>query len=936
MALFVSYEALQYRINIPNPFFMKLILIVLFELVVGITHAQNQVIDSLITKLNENSKIDTTKVFLLNSISYNICGISPTKAFDYSEKALRIARELNYSKGIADSYRGISYSYYARTDNDKSMQFALLALKEYELCNLPEGISWSYGTIGLSYLLGLNLDKAKYYFKLSLTLNEKIGNKKGIARDINNIGLVAESRKDYDTALYYYQQALGIWDDLGYQSNLALGYINIGSIYEFQGHYRLSWQYLRKALTLTSKTNNKDHIALINQYMGEVCYKTGKYKEGEAYLKVSLRIANEIKNKKREEQTYDALTGLEVSRKNYQAAFQYLKNADRIRDTLYTQERIRQISDLETQYKTEKKEKEIQLLEQKTKIQTLWRNSLAAGLILIIIAASIIYLLQRSRTRNAKKLLDIQQLLNKKMQEMDKVKSRFFANISHEFRTPLTLIITPVEEKLQAEELSEKDKISFQIIRRNASRLLELINQLLELSKIETGHLKLQMQAGDLSNFMMPVLSSFDSLADVSFIKYTKDIRIPALTVLFDSDKLEKIINNLLSNAFKFSPKSGSVEIKAVSTETEKSVELTIEIKNYGSVIPIDIIDEIFVPFYQGSTSSWNGIPGTGLGLSLTKELVKLHHGDIRVTSDAVEGTVFTVMIMLEKSTIPQVNTAVEKAAISYYPLSGNVPVEMDSDKETVLIVEDNDDVRALIRKSLEIQYNIHEASTGHEGLKLSLDQTIDLVISDLMMPGMDGIELCNRLKNDERTSHIPVILLTARADLESKLEGLQTGADDYVVKPFNMKELLVRIFNLIEQRKKLKEKYHQRIVVQPHEITVTSLDERFIQKVIQLIENNLEDVNLSVEKMATDLGMSRNNILRKLKAITGLSTSEFIQDYRLRRAAQLIEKRADTISQIAYRVGFNDQSYFTKCFKKKFGKTPSEFSACDMPQYTA
>ena len=914
---------------------MKLVLIALFELIVGITQAQNPVIESLIKKLTANSKNDTTKVLLLNTINYNICSISPLKAFDYSQNALRIAKELNYGKGIADSYRGISLSYYYRTDNDKSMQFALLALKEYEQCNLQEGISWSYGTIGLSYLLGLNLDKAMYYFKLSLDLNEKIGNKKGIARDINNIGLVAESRNDYDTALHYYKQALAIWEGLGNKPCITLGYINIGSIYEFSGHYSIAWQYLQKALALTTKTNDKDQIALINQYMGEVCYKTGKFQEGEAYLKTSLRIANEIKNKKRKEQTYDALTGLEVSRKNYEAAFQYLKSADRIRDTLNTQERFRQITDLETNYKTEKKEKEIQLLEQKTKIQTLWRNSLTVGLIFMIMAASIIFLLQRSCTRSAKKLLDIQQILNKKMQEMDRVKSRFFANISHEFRTPLTLIITPIEEKLLTEELSQKDKISFQTIRRNATRLLELINQLLELSKIETGYMKLQTQAGDLFNFMMPILSAFDSLAEVTLIKYTKDIRIPALTVLFDSDKLEKIMNNLLSNAFKFSPKSGKVEVKAVSTETEKSVELIIEIKNYGSVIPIDIIDKIFVPFFQGSTFSGHGIPGTGLGLSLTKELVKLHHGDIHVTSDAVEGTVFTVTILLEKSDMPQAETVVEKSAISYFPPSINVPVEMDVTKKTVLIVEDNEDVRALIRKSLEVRYNIYEASTGHEGLKHALVQTIDLVISDLMMPGMNGVELCNHLKNDERTSHIPVVLLTARADMESKLEGLQTGADDYVIKPFNVKELLARISNLIEQRKKLMEKYHQRIVVQPHEITVTSLDERFIQKVIQFVEDNMDDINLSVEKMAADLGMSRNNILRKLKAITGLSTSEFIQDFRLRRAAQLIEKKADTISQIAYQIGFNDQSYFTKCFKKKFGKTPSEYAMNNMPECT-
>jgi DNA-binding response OmpR family regulator len=251
---------------------------------------------------------------------------------------------------------------------------------------------------------------------------------------------------------------------------------------------------------------------------------------------------------------------------------------------------------------------------------------------------------------------------------------------------------------------------------------------------------------------------------------------------------------------------------------------------------------------------------------------------------------------------------------------------ETNTNKETILIVEDNQDVRSLIRNGLETHYNIIETSTGKEGVEMACEHAVDLIVSDVMMPVMNGIELCHLLKSDERTSHVPIILLTARADHESKLEGLRTGADDYVIKPFNMQELQARIANLIDQRKRLIQKYNQRIIIQPHEITVTPLDERFIQKAIKIMEVNLDSSELTVEKMSDELGMSRSNLNRKIKAITGLPTSEFIQDFRLRRAALLIEKKVDTISQIAYQMGFNDQSYFTKCFKKKFGKTPSEY----------
>jgi YesN/AraC family two-component response regulator len=307
---------------------------------------------------------------------------------------------------------------------------------------------------------------------------------------------------------------------------------------------------------------------------------------------------------------------------------------------------------------------------------------------------------------------------------------------------------------------------------------------------------------------------------------------------------------------------------------------------------------------------------------------VKLHGGDIRATSSASEGTLFAVNLLFDKTEMPAFEKAFEIAEthfIAEMPEESN-SAEITDTKETILIVEDNLDVRNLIRHGLEAHYNILEASTGKEGVAVALEKSVDMVVSDVMMPVMSGVELCHVLKNDERTSHLPIILLTARADHESKLEGLRTGADDYVVKPFNMQELHARVSNLIAQRKKLIQKYNKQITVKPHEITVTPMDERFIQKVIQLVEDNLDNTEFTSDKMADGIGMSRASLHRKIKAITGHSTSEFIQDFRLRRAALFIEKKTDTVSQIAYQVGFNDHSYFTKCFKKKFGKTPSEW----------
>jgi signal transduction histidine kinase/DNA-binding response OmpR family regulator len=908
---------------------MKKFLVFLFLCASFATHAQDKKLDSLYQALENHSQKDTLKVMLLNELGDKMWGVNPQKIKWYSEQALRLATELKHTRGIGDSYCGIARYYWSQTEHNKTIEFAQMAIKEYEKCNYLKGIGWCYGTIGLSYSQANDHEKSIEYLLLALKLNKQIGNNEGIARDYNILGCVYELKKEYQRALKYFMEALDMQQEIGKKEEIIIPLANVGNIHLLLGNYKISKQYFTKSLTWAKEVENKNLVAYISQSIGVLFYKIGNHEEAETYLHTALHLAHEIGDKKRKEETYQALADLEESRKNYKAAFHYQQKLQGIKDTLYSEDRTRQSANMETRYQTEKKEQAIILLEQQAKNQTLWRNSLVAGLLLTLIAAVVIYALQRSRTRKAKLLLETQQLLNHQLQEADQLKSRFFANISHEFRTPLTLIISPIEEKLAPNFVynPEKEKISFQSIRRSANRLLELINQVLELSKLESGFMKLHLQPGNLYSFLMPILSSFDSMADVGQVQYLKEVRIPEYTVLFDGDKLEKILNNLLANAFKFSPRGGKVELKAVATEKEGTIEMAIEINN-TSFIPSGTLDKIFEPFYQGDDTPARGVPGTGLGLSLVKELVKLHGGTVQVTSTATEGTTFTVTIPLERSGMPAVPQAIEQREPHAFAeeVPENISTAVDADKETILIVEDNQDVRNLVRQGLEEKYNILEATTGKEGVAVANENTVDLVVSDVMMPVMGGVELCHLLKNDERTSHIPVILLTARADHESKLEGLRTGADDYVVKPFNMQELQARIANLIGQRKKLVQKYQQHVVVQPHEITVTPLDERFIQKAVGFVEANLDNTQLTPEKMAEELGMGRTNLHRKLKAITGLSTSEFIQDFRLRRAALLIEKKADSISQIAYQVGFNDQSYFTKCFKKKFGKVPSEF----------
>jgi signal transduction histidine kinase/AraC-like DNA-binding protein len=905
---------------------MKKIALPLLLLISFASFSQPSVVDSLENLLADSTLQGTARIDALNELAY-LKRTDVAASVALAHEAMALARKTDYKKGEGDASIALSNYHLSRLEHEKGLQYALSAMRIFEALHDKKGLMDANTMLGMLYLNFKEPEKAIQYLNLALTLAGELKNNEALARIYNTLGAIALA-KDRKEAHRLYTKALSYLLTTDSSPIKVMVLCNIGAIHRLDDDTDKSLPYLYEAQRIAKNIHDKSGEAVAQFNLGRTYMKRQEMARAEEYLLTSLQLGREAGDKKNLFNVYLALIELKTISGNSIEVHEYQVKYYKARDSIFNMEKTQQIAALEIIFETEKREQTIKLLEQENKIKSLSRNLLLAGLTSVVLTGALIFYFQRQKNRRNRTLLKKQEELNLKLREADQIKSYFFANISHEFRTPLTLILSPVEEKLSAASLSQKDRISFQSIRRSANRLLELINQLLELSKLESGFMKLQMQPGNLYHFIMPILSSFDSLADVNEVQYTKDVRLPASTTLFDGDKLEKIFSNLLSNAFKFSPRSGTVGVKVVGQEKERSVALTVEILNSGAVIPAGDLDQIFSPFVQGQNISRHGLAGTGLGLSLVKELVRLHHGDIHVTSNAEAGTVFTLTLAFEKSAMPAL-PAPEKAEVeSYTPgeFFENSIAETDAGKETILVVEDDREVRALIRDGLEARYNILEASTGKEGVAMALDQPADLIISDVMMPVMNGVELCHLLKNNELTSHIPVILLTARADHESKLEGLRTGADDYVIKPFNMQELQARVANLVGLRKKLIQKYNQRIMVQPHEITVTPLDERFIQKVIQVIEDNLDNVALGADTISVELGVSRTNLHRKLKSITGLATGEFIQDFRLRRAAQLIKKRADTISQIAYQVGFNDQSYFTKCFKKKFGQTPSAF----------
>lgn len=546
-----------------------------------------------------------------------------------------------------------------------------------------------------------------------------------------------------------------------------------------------------------------------------------------------------------------------------------------------------------------------------------------------------------------------------KLRELDHIKSTFFANISHEFRTPLTLILGPVQRMInEAAEINIKHEL--RRIQKNGQRLLRLVNQLLDLSKLETGKMTIQARLGNIVPLIKSITMSFASLAEQKHIGLCFHSEADEILSYFDRDKIEKIFYNLLSNAFKFTPAGGKISVQLSVSSNQLSVNsdwvaakqlitdhwLLITVQDTGIGIPADRLPHIFDRFYQVDPSSTREHEGTGIGLSLVKELVHLHHGSVEVASVAGEGSTFTVRLPLGREAFsdgeivdqviadPAIGdaSAIEaladvEALISKPTATLDQPECIADELDTiVLVVEDHAEVRAYIREYLQDSYQVIEAGDGAEGVEKAREFIPDLIVGDVMMPKMDGYQMCQILKTDERTSHIPIILLTARAALEDKVAGLKTGADDYLTKPFDATELLARVENLIESRRRLRERWKQTVILNPSEIATTPIDQAFLEKALAVAEKNLEDEEFSIEEFAAQVGMSRSQLHRKLHALTNQSASLFLRSVRLQRAAQLLKQHAGTVAEIAYQVGFSSQAYFTRCFKEQFGCSPKEY----------
>ena len=568
-----------------------------------------------------------------------------------------------------------------------------------------------------------------------------------------------------------------------------------------------------------------------------------------------------------------------------------------------------------------------------------WQSDLAIALYLIMFVL-ILWFFQRYsiiRIKQKNELL-MEHFEKEKAEELAQMKLRFFTNISHEFRTPLTLITGAIQKLIKSNNNLPVDvQERHRIIQRHSAVMLRLINQLMDFRKMEQDKLSLTVSEEDLILFVKNIYQAFVELAADKDIAFNLNVPAEHLQAWFDADKVEKILYNLLSNAFKFTPNGGQIDLLVELTDHEYQIT----VKDNGIGIPVEMQPHIFERFYQANKLKPANFSGTGIGLSYSKGLAQLQHGDIRFSSIEGQGSSFILIIKRGRAhfqfndflTEKQIGTLVRKPSepIELIDLpkveNPTLPTQTDRNKRySLLIVEDNPDLLSFLADNFKREYQIYTADNGQIGIDVAMDNEVDLIVSDVNMPMKSGFELCEEVKSNEKISHIPVILLTAKSTAEDTIAGYQSGADAYVVKPFDITVLEAQIKSILDVREELKMKFRKAIEVVPSEVTTTNADEKFLAKLISIVEENIMNSEFSVEQLANEYGLSQIIINKKLKSLTGHTANTFIRNLRLKRACQLLKTGRYAVADVTYEVGFSDLKYFRSCFKKEYDMTPSEY----------
>jgi len=886
----------------------------------------------------------------------------PDSAIHYFKKMIVASEKINYYRGLSVGYNGLCRTYYLLGEIEKSIEACNKALKFIKNFDDVDNLvlADTHNALAIAYSRQNKMESAID----NLLIVDSIHTAKPLREDIiaaayQSLGNVYLELKDYDYAEEYYMKANKEFEKIPGAGTFYFNTTNVylGQVYYHKKELEKADNLLLKTLHFFEEIKDERTTAEINNYLGLVNLETGNLNKAEVYFKNSLNFQKtneynleaaqsaielgklyikkekpaeaisflqnaldynrEIKNGILNQKAHSLLAEAYAQQGNYKEAFNNSQIATQINDSIQQAQSAEKIKEIEGIYQTESRDKEIALLttkneltEQQRKNQ---RNLLWGILAISAIAGLFVFFLFRNRQKTTRKL-----------QELDTAKSTFFANISHEFRTPLTLINGPIEDQVNSGNLSQSERKNLNSALRNTQLLKDLVDQLLALAKLESKNLKLNIQSGNMPTFIIAQAEAFGFSCHEKNIQFSVEVNKDQVIDWFDQDILEKILYNLLGNAIKYTPENGGITLRG--NRKEKYFEIAVS--NSGNYITPENQNKIFERFYQ--TNSKN--PGTGIGLSLIKELIEIHKGNISVESEENGRTEFRVTLPVTKNTFEESEIFADNYRMESFSKinTGKIEIEKEillaEDAPVILIIDDSRDIREYVSSIFENTFRVHTAEDGKKGFQEAIDHIPDIVVCDVMMPEEDGFTFTKHLKEHQLTSHIPVILLTAKTHITSKLEGIGIGADAYVTKPFNSQLLRANVDNLIENRRKLQQRFAQEVVLMPKDIVMSTAEEQFLKRLQTVLDQYLTESNFSVEQFGTEMGVSRMQLHRKLKALSGKSTTEFLRSQRLKLALQLLREKNVSISEVGYAVGFNDPSYFTRCFKQEFGSAPSEY----------
>ena len=866
----------------------------------------------------------------LYSMVYGTIG-EPKQALEFKFKQMKIWEETKDTGNIVITLREISDLYADMDRSSQAMESLVRAIDWAKNLKSQDPLAACYNSVGRLYSFQYQYKKAVDYFNKALAIRTILRDTFGLFFSYGPLGDLYINMEQYDSAIVYSSLALDIAEKYDRPSLAAAQYNAVGIAHLKTGRLEIAKDYFEKGLKAAISSGNgitENHVYL---NLSVLEHKRGNNQEAMQFAQkaVDFGKSNDMLEYEGEGLLY--LAHAYAGAGKYVDAYETMLETFAIRDTLFRREDLKRMAELETKYDTE--QKEIQLAQQELIIarqQNAQKNMIIAGGVgLLLLGGFFQYFRNRQKLKQqeAELALQLKKSEAEQLRKLDEVKSNFFANISHEFRTPLTLILGPLEQMMQ-NTLSGSPEKYYRIMHRNGTRLLGLVNQLLDLSRIEGGKMELRVSKYDLNQLVKIMAYSFESQAEQKQINLVVKTQAKAIEMWYDQDKMEKILTNLLSNAFKFTADEGRIEV----TTFQQNDHAQVIVSDNGIGMSKDQQLHIFDRFFKtGAVSDLQA--SSGIGLALTKELVELHNGKIEVQSEEDAGTRFIISLPIGKTHFkdaifikPQKNNLYQNAKIQIEPpLTESTSQYKGKGESLVLVVEDNEDVRNYIVEQIQEHFKVVIAENGKTGMEKALKLIPDLIISDLMMPEVNGIELCKQVKANEKTSHIPIIMLTAKSEKEDKLTGLEVGADDYLIKPFDKNELLIRAKNLIRQRKTLQAFIaSQGFDFKPSEVAVNPVDKEFLKKVKTAIEESMDEETFGVVDLGKAVNMSRSQLHRKLKAMTGKSPNEIIREMRLARAKEFLEKNAGNASEVAFMVGFNSVAYFSKCFKDQYGFSPS------------